>query len=151
MSIWQLKTDSSRCSNIHKKFKSMTLRHFNFLCYSTPMSNPWDESKGLKLHLCFVLTLRRMKMILELCLVVALLSVTYARSFPMFSFIYVRQWMADLELGGGGVGKVFLSLALPAFLPSANVIFFFLSVLFCMVGVAWEMNGTPEHMGKILK
>ena len=150
MSIWQLKTDSSRCSNIHTKFKSMTLRHFNFLCYSTPMSNPWDESKGLKLHLCFVLTLRRMKMILELCLVVALLSVTYARSFPMFSFIYVRQWMADLELGGGGGGKVFLSLALPAFLPSANVIFFFLSV-FCMVGVAWEMNGTPEHMGKILK
>ena len=150
MSIWQLKTDSSRCSNIHKKFKSMTLRHFNFLCYSTPMSNPWDESKGLKLHLCFVLTLRRMKMILELCLVVALLSVTYARSFPMFSFIYVPQWMADLELRGAG-GMVFLSLALPAFLPSANVIFFFLSVLFCMVGVAWEMNGTLENMGKILK
>ena len=105
MSIWQLKTDSSRCSNIHTKFKSMTLRHFNFLCYSTPMSNPWDESKGLKLHLCFVLTLRRMKMILELCLVVALLSVTYARSFPMFSFIYVPQWMAHLELGGGGGGE----------------------------------------------
>ena len=58
--------------------------------------------------------------------------------------------MADLELRGGG-GMVFLSLALPAFLPSANVIFFFLSVLFCMVGVAREMNGTPEHMGKILK
>ena len=109
MSIWQLKTDSSRCSNIHTKFKSMTLRHFNFLCYSTPMSNPWDESKGLKLHLCFVLTLRRMKMILELCLVVALLSVTYARSFPMFSFIYVRQWMADLELGGGGGEGLFVA------------------------------------------
>ena len=45
MSIWQLKTDSSRCSNIHTKFKSMTLRHFNFLCYSTPMSNPWDDIK----------------------------------------------------------------------------------------------------------
>ena len=46
---------------------------------------------------------------------------------------------------------VFLSLALPAFLPSANVIFFFLSVLFCMVGVAREMNGMLEQMGKILK
>ena len=45
MSIWQLKTDSSRCSNIHTKFKSKTLRHFNFLCYSTPMSNPWDDIK----------------------------------------------------------------------------------------------------------
>ena len=109
MSIWQLKTDSSRCSNIHTKFKSMTLRHFNFLCYSRPMSNPWDESKGLKLHLCFVLTLRRMKMILELCLVVALLSVTYARSFPMFSFIYVPQWMAHLELGGGGGEGLFVA------------------------------------------
>ena len=117
MSIWQLKTDSSRCSNIHKKFKSMTLRHFNFLCYSTPMSNPWDESKGLKLHLCFVLTLRRMKMILELCLVVALLSVIYARSFPMFSFIYVRQWMADLELGGGGWGRSFCRLPYRLFFP----------------------------------
>ena len=58
--------------------------------------------------------------------------------------------MADLELRGWG-GMVFLSLALPAFLPSANVIFFFLSVLFCMVGVAREMNGVLEQMGKILK
>ena len=119
MSIWELKTDSSRCSNIHTKFKSMTLRHFNFLRYSTPMSNPWDDIKQ-RAQTSFVFCLNfeaheNDSRTLSCCR----FAFGYLREVLPYVFFHLctamngRSWAG----GGGGWGRSFCRLPYRLFFP----------------------------------